>query len=236
MLLMFNNLIGCELMINKFLGWGRKCCFSYRKVDKNIRVISYIVMLLSLFSVFEFANLLIKTKFWLAALIYSLSWMIVGMYLKFVNKYYKEHYKRGTEIFISEYSKKNSFKIEKTINVMIVSSLLIYIMLILKGKEVNFSNIREITLYITTLEVFIFIYYTLLMNFQVYFYEDYFITTFYIIKYREISELKIIKEINTSDGNLNCCEITYDNGKKGYDKLFDCELNILTNKIWDNKL
>lgn len=119
---------------------------------------------------------------------------------------------------------------------MIVSSLLISIMLILKGKEVNFSNIREITLYITTLEVFIFIYYTLLMNFQVYFYEDYFITTFYIIKYREISELKIIKEINTSDGNLNCCEITYDNVKKGYDKLFDCELNILTNKIWDNKL
>ena len=59
---------------------------------------------------------------------------------------------------------------------------------------------------------------------------------FYIIKYREISELKIIKEINTSDGNLNCCEITYDNGKKGYDKLFDCELNILTDKIWDNKL
>ena len=167
-------------MINRFLGWGRKCYYSYRKVDKNIRVISYIVMLLSLFSVFEFANLLIKTKFWLAALIYSLSWMIVGMYLKFVNKYYKEHYKRGTEIFISEYSKKNSFKIEKTINVMIVSSLLISIMLILKGKEVNFSNIREITLYITTLEVFIFIYYTLLMNFQVYFYEDYFITTLYI--------------------------------------------------------
>ena len=190
-------------MINKFLGWGRKCCFSYRKVDKNIRVISYIAILLSLFSVFEFANLLIKTKFGFAALLYSLSWMIVGMYFKYITKYYREHYKRGTEIFISEYSKKNSIKIEKTINVMIASSLLISVMLILKGTGVNYGNIKEITLYITTLEVFIFIYYTLLMNFQVYFYEDYFITTFYIIRYREISELKIIKEINTLDGILN---------------------------------
>ena len=223
-------------MINKFLGWGRKCCFSYRKVDKNIRVISYIAILLSLFSVFEFANLLIKTKFGFAALLYSLSWMIVGMYFKYITKYYREHYKRGTEIFISEYSKKNSIKIEKTINVMIASSLLISVMLILKGTGVNYGNIKEITLYITTLEVFIFIYYTLLMNFQVYFYEDYFITTFYIIRYREISELKIIKEINTLDGILNWCEITYDNGKKGYDKFFDSELNILKNKIWDNKL
>lgn len=223
-------------MINKFLRWGRKCCFSYRKVDKNIRVISYIAILLSLFSVFEFANLLIKTKFGFAALLYSLSWMIVGMYFKYITKYYREHYKRGTEIFISEYSKKNSIKIEKTINVMIASSLLISVMLILKGTGVNYGNIKEITLYITTLEVFIFIYFSFLMNFQVYFYEDYFITTFYIIRYREISELKIIKEINTLDGILNWCEITYDNGKKGYDKFFDSELNILKNKIWDNKL
>ena len=233
---MFNNLIRCKLMINKFFGWGRKCYYSYRKVDKNIRVISYIVMLLSLFSVFEFANLLIKTKFWLAALIYSLSWMIVGMYFKCTTKYYREHYKRGTEIFISEYSKKNSIKIEKIINVLIASSLLISIMLILKGKEVNYSNIREIILFITTLEIFIFIYLSSLMSFQVYFYEDYFITTYYIVKYREISELKIIKEINTLEGNLNWCEITYDNGKKGYDKFFDIELSILKNKIWDNKL
>ena len=108
--------------------------------------------------------------------------MIVGMYFKCITKYYRVHYKRGTEIFISEYSKKNSIKIEKTINVLLASSLLISMMLILKGKEVNYSNIREIILFITTLEIIIFIYLSSLMNFQVFFYEDYFITTYYITK------------------------------------------------------
>ena len=163
----------------------------------------------------------------------NICYIIFGIYYFDLTKNYMNLLKR------SDITVCSAINMDTTINICKATSFLsiTFACIMLFYSIINFFlktedlNIDVIVTFITFVQVILVCIFSANIFFIVFFTDEYYFSSCYVIHYKDIEQVEYIKTIHAYEGDLNLCVIHMKNGIKCSDKFFDNELKMLKTKI-----